>query len=205
MRALPVSLSTRTARSSRVMPAAGTHIVTVSNWLLIESKTDARNASSVVSPRKAYATRRPAAALTSSAIVLMFSPMSTSANARTLRRANSPATARPMPLAAPVITATLPAISIYALSRLTHCSILRGLSGNVTKTRAQPCHPCKQLCNPFSFRVSPRILSTLSPFRTSIEVRCYAAAGAARRRRQFNCGGRMPAQLRGKSCSHRVS
>jgi hypothetical protein len=33
------------------MPAAGTHIVTVSNSLLMESKTSARNASSVVSPR----------------------------------------------------------------------------------------------------------------------------------------------------------
>ena len=44
--------------------------------------------------------------------------MSTSAIARTLRRANSAATARPMPLAAPVITATFPAISIIPLARI---------------------------------------------------------------------------------------
>src|SRR6266498_3637553 len=47
----------------------------------------------------------------------MTSPMSTSAIARILRRAKSMATARPIPLAAPVITATFPSNSMEALAQ----------------------------------------------------------------------------------------
>ena len=96
------------------MPAAGTHMLTRPNWLLMESNTDARNASSVVLPLYGYATGRPALALTSAATASIPSPMSTIATARTPRAARVRATARPMPLAAPVMTATLSANSMEA-------------------------------------------------------------------------------------------
>ena len=107
MRALPVLLSTRTASSSRVMPAAGTQSDTAPYLRLIASKTAARKVSSVVSPWKGIATVRPASALSFSAISSTASLTSTSAIAVTSRRAIAAATARPMPLPPPVTTATL--------------------------------------------------------------------------------------------------
>jgi hypothetical protein len=111
MRALPVALSTRTARSSRVMPAAGTHSETLPCWLLMASKTEARNFSSVVLPWNGTAKSRPASALSVAAMSATASFMSTSATAATSRRAIAAATARPMPLPPPVMTATLFAMS----------------------------------------------------------------------------------------------
>ncbi len=166
MRALPVILSMRTASSSRVMPAAGTHIVTRPNRLLMDSNTDARNASSVVLPRYGNATSRPAAVLTSAATLSIASPMSTSATARTPRFAMASATARPMPLAAPVITATLSANSMKAPREVwVHCNILALPRSDVTDAGTR----CP-------VGASARAADTLAPVRRAFDRPPHASA-----------------------------
>jgi len=75
------------------------------------SKTEARKRSSVVSPWKAVATVRPIWALISLAADATASDTSTIATARAPRCASCRVSSRPMPLAAPVTTATRFAIS----------------------------------------------------------------------------------------------
>src|SRR5579871_6287428 len=83
------------------------------------SNTLARNAASLASPTIASATACPVKSLIDRAVCTTAGLRSTRQTAFTSRQANSLATASPIPLAAPVTSATFPSIfMIFLLPRI---------------------------------------------------------------------------------------